>query len=182
MRNSTNVSPLSSRWFLFSCLGCIFLLSALINVSGAIETEETSMEFPTIPLRPTLTDQGNPVLAIVETDGVSNNDEPETEANDMEKQMDKTIRTTFLRNPIRPLVNDGKDDMGNHAKSAGESRTGREETETQEDEEYDYESFHSKFDIPAPALRATLMATVKISLPEQEEKPIDSKDHHVDDF
>lgn len=189
MRNNTNISPLSSRWLLLSCLGYVFLLSTLSNASGRTVADENSKT-----LYPVITSLTNPALSLVKTEDIAEHielqEEPKTEGNEPEKQEDKVTTGKFLRKSIRPsstnkgtpaLVLVSKDGSIEHAQSTGESETETSNTQVQEEEEYDYESFHSKFDIPAPALRATLMTTMKISPQEQKEMPIDIENHHLED-
>ena len=66
------------------------------------------------------------------------------------------------------LVLDHKDEASNSRKLSEVNRTQTNETATEDEEEYDYETFHSRHNIPVPAVRASLMGLMRLGTSQQQ--------------
>lgn len=78
------------------------------------------------------------------------------------------ILSTNYQDYTTSLVLDQKEDASNYTRLTEVTRTQTNETATDDEEEYDYETFHSRLNIPVPAVRANLIGLMRLGTSQQQ--------------
>lgn len=78
------------------------------------------------------------------------------------------ILSTNYQDYTTSFVLDQKEDTSNYTRLTEVTRTQTNETATDDEEEYDYETFHSRLNIPVPAVRANLMGLMRLGTSQQQ--------------